>query len=103
MNFFFRYPFRVVQCRGRKYLTPHATKGFNPNKFEHMGEALRHARESKRIHLFLLGQATGIKRRFLAAVERGEANLLYEQRLEVEKFLGVPLRNPSRNRLARTP
>ncbi|CAJ1431604.1 unnamed protein product [Effrenium voratum] len=70
------------QVRWRQWLFPQATKGWRPERFEHEGEALRFARQSKRIPLWKLAWATSIDYEYLSLVEHGEARLGPEFRKE---------------------
>ncbi|CAE7257785.1 CEP1 [Symbiodinium sp. KB8] len=45
------------QVRWRQWLFPQATKGWRPERFEHEGQALQFARQSKRIPIWKLGMA----------------------------------------------
>ncbi|CAE7184276.1 unnamed protein product [Symbiodinium necroappetens] len=91
------------QVRWRQWLFPQATKGWRPERFEHEGQALQFARQSKRIPIWKLGWATSISRNYLEKVEQGEARLLPECREELERVLGVPLKRRRKSRLDRTP
>ena len=48
-----RFAFR--QLRWRQWLFPQAAKGWRPERFEHEGQALQFARQSKRIPVWKLG------------------------------------------------
>mmetsp|Transcript_23857 Transcript_23857/g.45437 ORF Transcript_23857/g.45437 Transcript_23857/m.45437 type:complete len:131 (-) Transcript_23857:18-410(-) len=92
------------QVRCRQWLFPnHASKCFRPNRFEHEGQALQFARESKRIPIWKLGWAANISSNFLNMVESGDAALMPRQRQELERLLGVPLKKRRRSRIDRTP
>ncbi|CAE7329451.1 unnamed protein product [Symbiodinium sp. CCMP2592] len=50
------------QVRWRQWLFPQATKGWRPERFEHEGQALQFARQSKRIPIWKLGWAMAYQR-----------------------------------------
>mmetsp|Transcript_8471 Transcript_8471/g.25611 ORF Transcript_8471/g.25611 Transcript_8471/m.25611 type:complete len:130 (-) Transcript_8471:80-469(-) len=91
------------QVRHRQWLFPMATKGFRPERFEHMGQALQLARESKRIPIWKLAWAAGTSKHWLAKVEAGNAALLPEHREEVERLLGVKLKRQRKSKFERAP
>eukprot|EP00928_Gymnodinium_smaydae_P049491 TRINITY_DN33225_c0_g1_i1.p2 TRINITY_DN33225_c0_g1~~TRINITY_DN33225_c0_g1_i1.p2 ORF type:complete len:126 (+),score=35.84 TRINITY_DN33225_c0_g1_i1:60-437(+) len=91
------------QVRCRQWLAPLATKGFRPERFEHMGQAMQFARESKRIPIWKLGWAANISKNYLLMVEKGDATLPPVQRREIERLLGVPLKKQSRSKIDRAP
>eukprot|EP00930_Biecheleria_cincta_P067372 TRINITY_DN53919_c0_g1_i1.p2 TRINITY_DN53919_c0_g1~~TRINITY_DN53919_c0_g1_i1.p2 ORF type:complete len:136 (-),score=18.14 TRINITY_DN53919_c0_g1_i1:123-476(-) len=93
----------ATQVRWRQWLFPQATKGWRPERFGHEGQALQFARQSKRIPIWKLGWAVNISTKFLQMVERGEAGLLPDQRQELERVLGVPLKRRRRSLIERTP
>ncbi|CAE8717805.1 unnamed protein product, partial [Polarella glacialis] len=53
------------QVRWRQWLFPQATKGWRPERFEHEGQALQFARQSKRIPVWKLGWAANISTKYL--------------------------------------
>lgn len=91
------------QVRCRHFLFPMATKGFKASRFEFEGQALQFARESKRIPIWKLSWAANISVNFLLMVERGDARLPPQQRRELERLLGVPLKRETRSRIDRMP
>eukprot|EP00929_Paragymnodinium_shiwhaense_P014732 TRINITY_DN122695_c0_g1_i1.p1 TRINITY_DN122695_c0_g1~~TRINITY_DN122695_c0_g1_i1.p1 ORF type:complete len:164 (+),score=25.78 TRINITY_DN122695_c0_g1_i1:69-560(+) len=91
------------QLRFRAFLMPMATKGFRASRFEHQGQAVQFARESKRIPVWKLAWAGNMSVRFLRMVERGEARLPNEQRVELERLLGVKFGGTRKSKLERTP
>lgn len=94
--------FRSVS-RLRIFLWPHASKGFNPHQFDHVGEALRWARQSKKLPIWRLGWATGIKWQYLASVERGVMMPTWEEIYQLEKYLGVTLRRRNKAKIDKVP
>mmetsp|Transcript_70510 Transcript_70510/g.155485 ORF Transcript_70510/g.155485 Transcript_70510/m.155485 type:complete len:117 (+) Transcript_70510:60-410(+) len=91
------------QARWRHFLFPMATKGWRPERFEHEGQALQFARQSKRIPMWKLGWATTISKNYLRLVEQGQARLAPQYRKELERVLGVPFKRQGKSRLERTP
>eukprot|EP00927_Polykrikos_kofoidii_P064138 TRINITY_DN59190_c0_g1_i1.p3 TRINITY_DN59190_c0_g1~~TRINITY_DN59190_c0_g1_i1.p3 ORF type:complete len:171 (+),score=18.96 TRINITY_DN59190_c0_g1_i1:43-513(+) len=93
----------VQQVRHRQWLFPKATKGWRPGRFEHEGQALKIARESKRIPIWKLSWAANVSENFLRMVERGDARLPKEQREELERLVGVPVRERRLSKIDRAP
>mmetsp|Transcript_43894 Transcript_43894/g.80212 ORF Transcript_43894/g.80212 Transcript_43894/m.80212 type:complete len:127 (+) Transcript_43894:64-444(+) len=93
----------ALQVRHRQWLYPRATKAWRPNRFEHEGKAMQHARESKRIQIWKLSLVAGISKYHLQRVEEGTARLLPQERETLERYLGVPLKSRRKPRIERTP
>mmetsp|Transcript_23600 Transcript_23600/g.51674 ORF Transcript_23600/g.51674 Transcript_23600/m.51674 type:complete len:131 (+) Transcript_23600:69-461(+) len=93
----------ATQVRFRQWLFPMAGKGFRPEKFEHMGAAVRLARNSKRIPMWKLAWAAGISPAQLKKVETGRAMPHPEQTEELERLLGVQLKRRRKSKIDRAP
>ncbi len=82
-------------------MTPGPHKGWSPDKFDSLGQAMMLARTSKHYSFAKLAVGTGISPKSLRQIENGEIAPLPEQLAKIEQYLGVPLMRQHVTRIAR--
>lgn len=83
----------------RAWLTPGPHKGWYPEQCGSVGKAMQLARTAKHYTFEKLARATGIWSKTLWQIEKDIIAPLPEQRVRIERYLGVRIQTPRQSRI----